>query len=701
MGRLALVSQSAALCRAVIDWAGPNGVGFSHVIGIGGNQDLGFGPALDWLSRDPGTGAILLEIRQLKDRRRFISAAKAAARLRPVVAMHAGVRLLDPAGGPELVFEAALRRAGVLSVGGLDDLLAAAETLSRARPARGETLAIVTNALGAGRLAADAALRRGLPLAEGDRALVNVGVKGAGRLAAEAERLAADHEVGGILVAHAPSGAGDEAAIAGLQEAASRIRAPLLVCVMGESSGAVHRRILAQAGLAVFATPDQAVQGFQHLVQDRRNRAAARELPASTVLSLAPDRAVVRRMFGRVRQSGRLALRQDEALEVLAAYGIPVTPSRALATPEDAADAAAFLGFPAVVKLRQSVPPNERARGGLALDLHDMAEVRAAARLMLARAERRGAETSGLLVQRQAGRARELAVRVADDPTFGPVIAFGPGGTAADRTESCALDLPPLNLPLAHELIRRSHIGHQMTQALRDLPAAHEPSVAEALVCVSQLLVDFPEIAALELTALFADDRGVLAADAWLRLRGADEAPALLAIAPYPIELVQHWSAGGERFTIRPIRPEDAEQHAMFFRRLAPIDVRYRFFTTVRELSPEQMARLTQVDYDREMAFVAVREATGETVGVVRLVSELDGTTGEFAVIVQPDVKGRGLASHLMRLVIAWGRRRGLRAVVGQVLSENAPMLGFVRHLGFSLRRLPEEPDVIEVRLEL
>ena len=236
---------------------------------------------------------------------------------------------------------------------------------------------------------------------------------------------------------------------------------------------------------------------------------------------------------------------------------------------------------------------------------------------------------------------------------------------------------------------------------MRDLPAAHEPSVAEALVCVSQLLVDFPEIAALELTALFADDQGVLAADAWLRLRGADEPAAVLAIAPYPIELVEHWSAGGERFTIRPIRPEDAEQHAAFFRRLAPIDVRYRFFTTVRELSPEQMARLTQVDYDREMAFIAVREATGDTVGVVRLVCEPDDGSGEFAVIVQSDAKGRGLASHLMRLVIAWGRRRGLRAVVGQVLAENAPMLAFVRSLGFALRRLPEEPDVIEARLEL
>ena len=370
-------------------------------------------------------------------------------------------------------------------------------------------------------------------------------------------------------------------------------------------------------------------------------------------------------------------------------------------TSEDAAAAADLLGFPAVVKLRQNVLPADRARGGLALDLHDGAEVSATARLMLARAERRGAETSGLLVQRQAGRARELSVRATDDAIFGPVIAFGPGGTAADRADACALDLPPLNLPLAHGLIARSPIGARLTQALRELPAAQEPSVAEALVCVSQLLVDFPEIATLDVTSLFADDAGVLAADAWLRLRAADEPPAVLAIAPYPIELVGHLSAGGERFTIRPIRPEDAEQHAAFFSRLAPVDIRYRFFTTVRELSAEQMGRLTQVDYDREMAFIAVREATGDTVGVVRLVCEPDGASGEFAVIVQPDVKGKGLASHLMQRVIDWGRQRGLRAVIGQVLAENAPMLAFVRHLGFTLRRLPEEPDVIEARLEL
>jgi acetyltransferase len=708
-GRLALVSQSAALCRAVIDWAGPNGVGFSHIVGIGGNADLGFGPALDWLSRDPGTGAILLDIRRLKNRRVFLSAARAAARLRPVVAIRAGGRLLDDgAGDAELAFEAALRRAGVLRVERLEDLLAAAETLTRVRPPRSETLAIVTNAIGPGRMAADAALRHGLRLAAldgADHGIVHVPLESADRIAPTAARVAAARGVGGVLVVLAPTGAADAAIIASLIEAGPHIPAPLLICALGETTGALHRAALVRAGLAVFATPEQAVRGFDHLVQDRRNRAAARELPPSAVLAHAPDRSAVRRVFADARRDGRGALFQDEALDVLGVYGIPTVPTRAVPRADDAVDAAMLLGFPVVAKLRQFVPPAERPPGGLALDLHDAHEAQVAARLLVARQTRRernapdrGPDT-GVLLQRQVGRAREFAVRVRDDPTFGPMIAFGPGGTTAAALHDVAMDLPPLNLPLAHGLIARSRLGAMLGQRLRDLPAANEAAVAEALVRISQLVVDFPELAELEVSALFVDAGGVLAADAWLRLRGPDEAPGLLVIAPYPVELVEHRMFSGEAFVIRPIRPEDADAHGAFFKRLPPLDVRYRFFSSMRELSAEQMARLTQIDYDREMAFIAVREATGETVGVARLVRESDGRTGEFAVIVQPDVKGKGVASHLMRRLIDWAHRLGLAEMVGQVLSENAPMLGFVRALGFSLRRMPEEPDVIEARM--
>ncbi|HEY2619961.1 MAG TPA: GNAT family N-acetyltransferase, partial [Acetobacteraceae bacterium] len=303
-----------------------------------------------------------------------------------------------------------------------------------------------------------------------------------------------------------------------------------------------------------------------------------------------------------------------------------------------------------------------------------------------------------LLVQRQANRWRELRVRVADDATFGPIISFGQGGTTADIVGDIAADLPPLNLALAHGLIGRTRAAATLAR-FRDNPPANEFAVAEALVRISQLIVDFPELAELDLNPLIVDADGVLAADAWLRLRDVGETGGGLAITPYPAELSEHWAApDGERLIIRPIRPEDADQHGAFFARLSPQDIRYRFFTAMRELSPEQMARLTQIDYDREMAFVAVREAGGETVGVARLVCE-DEQSGEFAVIVQADMKGKGVARHLMQRLIDWARRRGLRDVVGQVLADNAPMLAFVRHLGFRVRRMPEEPDVVEARL--
>ena len=694
-GRLALISQSSALCRTVIDWAGPNGVGFSHIVGLGANADIGFAMALDWLSRDPHTGAILLDIRRIKNHRLFLSAARAAATLRPVVAIRAGLRLLDEDGGADLSFEAALRRAGVLCVKRLEDLLAAAETLSRAKPAGCDTLAIVSNAIGPGRLAADSVLREGLHLRP-DESIAHVA---SADLAATAFALAARPGIGGVLVMHAPQGHADDAAIASLCHKPADLLAPVLVCAMGETTGALHRATLAHAGLPVFGTPDQAVQGFEHLVRDRRNREAARELPASTVLTLDPERVWVRRRFAQARAAGRLSFTQDESLAVLAAYGIPTVPTRFAASPPDAGTAADLLGYPAVVKLRDTAAPADRGPGSLIFDLHDAPQITAAARLLSTRALREGG-SGELLVQRHAGRGRELAIRVADDATFGPTITFGSGGTAPNPTD-LAVDLPPLNLALAHGLIRRSRSGAMLGKPLRDRPPANTDAVAQTLVRISQLIVDFPEIAVLDVPSLFADATGVMAGDAWLRLRGADEAPALLAIAPYPVELTEHRLVGEQRMTIRPIRPEDATAHAAFFTRLSSQDIRYRFFSAMRELSPEQTVRLTQVDYDREMAFIAVREVTGETVGVARLACHPDGRSGEFAVIVQADMKGRGLASHLMRRLIAWARLRGLTEMVGQILADNQPMLAFIRHLGFSVHRMLDDPEVMEATLVL
>ena len=718
-GRLALVSQSSALCRAVLDWAEPNGVGFSLIAGLGRNAEGGFATVLDWLARDPDTGAILLDIREIRDRRAFLSAARAAARLRPVVALRAGGRHGDPSGRADGVFEAALRRAGVVHVARFADLLAAAETLARARPARGEGLAIATNAVGPGLLAADAAVHLGLPQAQltpesrvalrtflgvpegSERAggvLAYTGMDRPTRVAEAASMLSGAPEVGGVVAVLAPTGDADAAAMEALAAAAKVMRAPLLAAVLGETTAAAHRRRLAELGLPVFASPEQAVRGFLHLVAQRRARAAARELPSRAVLDLAPERAAVARVFAAARRAGRRGLLQEEALAVLAAYGLPTVPSRPAMAPEDAVTAAALLGFPAVLKLRRSTRPGAAGPGSVALDLGDEAAVRRAA-IRLDRVREAGGGEEGYLVQRQAGRARELRISAMDDPLFGPALAFGLGGIAGEMLGDLAWDLPPLNLALADALVGHAGAGRLLV-AQDSEAAADRGAVAGALVRVSQLLVDFPEIEAVEINPLFADADGVLAGDAWIGLRAPGER-ARLAIAPYPAELAEHWETGEEMLLIRPIRPEDAEAHAALFARLTPQDVRYRFFSALRDLSPEQVARLTQVDFEREMAFVAVREATGETVGVARLVREPYADHGEFAILVEAAMKGRGLARRLMEKLFAWARGQGMTEIVGQVLAENAPMLAFARRLGFELRRLPDEPEVLEVRRPL
>jgi acetyltransferase len=378
-GRVALVSQSSAMCRAVLDWAAPNGVGFSLIAGIGGAADAGFGLVLDWLARDPGTGAILLDVRDIRgDRRAFLSAARAAARLRPVVALRAGGKLGDPSGRAEGVFEAALRRAGVVRVSQFADFLGAAEILARAPPARGEALAIATNALGPGHLAADAAVNLGLSLAhlcpesrtalriflgepEGreraGEALAYTGAEQPTRVAEAASMLSGAAEVGGVVAVLAPIGEGDGAAAEALAAAAKTMRVPLIAAILGQTTVAAHRRRLAALGVPEFDSPEQAVRAFMHLVAQRRARAAARELPGRAVLDLAPERAAVAHVFANARRAGRRAgcapgqvgLLQEEALAVLTAYGLPTVPSRPAMTPDDAATAAALLGFPAVL----------------------------------------------------------------------------------------------------------------------------------------------------------------------------------------------------------------------------------------------------------------------------------------------------------------------------------------------------------------
>jgi acetyltransferase len=725
-GRLALLCQSSALARAVIDWAEGEAIGFTLIAGIGTNADYGFAGGLDWLARDAATGAILLDLRRIKDRRRFISSARAAARSRPVVAQrpgHAGREVADA------VMGAALRRAGVLRVQGLEDLLSAAETLARLKPsprpgpdgAQGNRIAIVANGLGPGQMAADAALRGGARLAEitpDARSVLDLALPGgwAGdnplalpmeqghRLAEAAALLSALPQVDSVVAIHSPAPEEDPALAAETLAAAAAASgrggraAPVLAAWLGQATAGPLRRKLAERGVAVFATPEAAVQGALHLAQDRRNRAAAAELPPGEVMEVSPDRARAAAIFAAARAAGRLTLDEAEALAVLSAYGIPVIPHATSATLDEAVAAAEGLGWPVVLKVLCPDLPAKTEVGAVALDLRDEAALRAAGAAMAARigAERPGICPRGWMVQRQSAAGREFRLRLDDDPMFGPWIGFGRGGTAAGMEADESHDLPPLNRVLALFMIGRTRVS-RLLDGWRDQPAISRERLAEALVALSQLAVDFPEIATVTLNPLRAVGEGVVALDADLTLRPAGER-SFLAIPPYPAELARPFATrDGRTVLVRPIRPEDAEGVAAFVRQVSPEDLRYRFFNRLRELPPAQVVRLTQIDYDREMAFAAI---DGDRIAATaRLVMDGEGG-GEFAILVGGGWKRGGLARHMMGRLVEWGRSRGLRRISGQVLADNAGMLRFVRAIGFTTRRT-EDAEILEAYLDL
>jgi acetyltransferase len=734
-GKLALLCQSAAMARAVLDWAAGEELGFSHIIGIGTNQGIGFALALDWLARDAQAGAVLLDIRRIKNRRMFVSALRATARTRPVVALRPGGRQSDATGTADAVMEGALRRAGVLRASGFEDMLSAVETLVRVRPARrvgpdavaGNRIAIVSNGQGPAQIAADAVIAGGgrlaswgpaaaqalalfLPPASTSNPLV-LPPGQSHRLAEAATLLAAMPEVDAVVAIHAPAAGADSLVAASAVVAAARATrgAPLLVGWLGHATAEPCRLMLSRAGIAVFNAPEAAVRGALHLAMDRRNRAAAAELPSQDMLRLAPDRAAVRAIFDHARDERRLSLTEQEALAVLAAYGQPVVPGEAAADAAQAAEVAARLGFPVAVKLASPDLPRKTDIGGVALNLPDAQAVRLAATTMLDRAAQQhsGIRLHGLLVQRMAGggtpRGHELRLRLGDDGMFGPWISFSRGGTTSDFEADIAFDLPPLNRTLALAMIRRTR-GAPLLAGFRDLAEVELDPIADSLVRLSQIAVDFPEIADLIINPLLARGGEVLALDASLTLRPEGQA-GLLAIPPYPAELSHTWQArDGRMLMIRPIRPEDAAALAESFTHLTPEDVRWRFFSQLRALPPEQVVRMTQIDYDREMALVAVESRPGQPdrlAGSSRLIRNPGRDSGEFAVVTLPGWKGQGLASHLIRRLLHWGEGQGIRNVTGHVLADNQPMLSFVRSLGFSLQRSADDDEVMEARITL
>ncbi len=736
-GEIAFVSQSGALLTAMLDWAGARGVGFSHLVSIGERLDVDFGDLLDLLASDAHTRAILLYIESIESPRKFMSAARAAARNKPVIVVKAGrsrsgaqaaASHTGALAGADIVFDAAIRRAGMLRVDTLQELFLAAQTLARLRPAQAGALTVLTNGGGGGVMAADAAERLGVPMAVPGAALLErldallpptwshanpidiIGDAPVERYGAALAELLADPASGTVLLLHAPTAmVGSEAIAQALLPLARGASGRLMSCWLGESAVARARQRFTEAGIADYATPEEAVHALALLRTWRVNQEALLETPALAEAP-APALDVARALVDRALAEGRGWLSDADAMALLAAYGVPVIPTR-LAAPTAAAAvaAAAVTGYPVALKIASRDILHKSDVGGVVLDLRDEAALRAAVGALLARVRERqpGARLEGLTVQRMAERpqAHELIVGASVDALFGPVLLFGAGGTAVEVLADRAVALPPLNRALAAELVARTRVA-RLLAGYRSRPPADLAALYDVLGAVARLLAELPEVAELDINPLLADAQGVLAVDA--RVRVAAERPgggARFAIRPYPSELVAPLDWRGRRLVVRPIRPEDEPAHRRFIERLAPEDIRMRIFHTRRVLPHSELARLTQIDYEREMALVAVElDATGregETLGVVRLVADPDNVEAEFAIIVRSDLKGGGLGRLLMQRITDYARGRGTRCLVGDVLRGNRAMLELAAHCGFEPDAAASDHEIVRLRLPL
>ena len=732
-GDIAFVSQSGAVATTMLDWAVGRGIGFSHMVSIGDMADVDFGDLLDHLALDEATRAILLYVEAVTAPRKFMSAARIAARAKPVIVVksgrsQSGARAAQShtgaLAGSDAVYDAAFRRAGMLRVFELRELFEAAATLASGFRAAGDRLTILTNGGGLGVLAADAldlaggrlttlsedtvrALDAVLPAAWSRGNPIDIlGDADGVRYRAALEAVLADPGQDAVLVMNCPTGVADSGSAATVTvESAARSKTPMLTAWVGEATAAPARRTLAQAGLPAYETPDEAVRAFMQIVRHGRNRAMLMETPEAGALIPQDAQARARSVIKGVLDEGRTLLTEPEAKAVLAAFQIPVVETWTAASPEEAAALARSIGGAVALKILSRDITHKSDVGGVRLDLRTPESVAEAARTMLAgvAAAEPGARIDGFTVQAMVRRpgAHELIAGLAMDETFGPVVLFGHGGVAVEVLADRTVGLAPLNTVLAREMIASTRVA-RLLEGYRDRPRAAFDAIAATLVRLSEMAVLLPEIVELDINPLLADEAGVLALDARVVVRSVTEPEPSrrMAIRPYPAELEKDLALpDGARVRLRPVRPEDEQGLVEMIEASRQEDRQLRFFRGLARVSHDLAARLSQIDYDREMAFVAL-EPDGRIAGAARIVADPNNETAEFAVMVRSDLKGRGLGFALMTALLAYARARGLARVHGDVLRANVAMLEMARALGAQLQPT-ESPEVMRADIEL
>lgn len=740
-GNIALLSQSGAIATSLVDWAADNDVGFSHIVSLGDMADVDVADWLDLLAGDAGTRAIVMYLESVTNPRKFMSAARAAARIKPVVAVKAGRHELaakaaathtGALSGSDRVVDAALSRAGILRVEGLAELFASAEIMSRFPPLERARVGVVTNGGGAGVLAVDELAGTTASLAELSQATIErldaglpptwsranpvdiIGDAPAARYRSAVEIVAADPGVDTVMVFNCPTGLASPAdsatAVAALASDGRIGGKPVLTCWLGEHTARTARRVLQNAGLASFETPADAVRAISYLANWSRVQKALARVPSNRSEDVAADRKIVQDIFRAAAAEGRQMLTEPEAKAVVAAYGIAVPETVIARSPAQARQAAArLLGkWPAVVvKLLSKVVTHKSDIGGVVLGIETAERAGEAASAIESRVRARApdADIEGYAVQPMVVRkhAHELILGMSRDPIFGPAILFGAGGTAVEVVNDTAVALPPLDDVLAGDLIERTRMG-RLLAGFRDRPAADREAIAAALNGLSQMVVDFPCIAAVDINPLLADADGIVALDARIEIdpeavEQAGPNPALV-IRPYPAEWERDIAVGAAQYRIRPIKPADIGLYPDFLAKIAPEDIRLRFLAPRKKFPDEMLKRLTQLDYDRDMAFV-VLEGSGALAGVARLSCDPDRSLGEYALLVRTDLQGQGLGWALLQQVVDYAKAEGIGRIEGMVLSENEAMLRMCKEFGFAITHQTDQPGLALVALDL
>jgi acetyltransferase len=734
-GKLALLSQSGAICTSILDWANDKHIGFSAFVSVGAMVDVDFADLLDYFGDDAATQSIILYMESVGDVRRFLSAARNVARAKTVIAIKSGrseaaakaaASHTGALAGSDAVFDAAFRRAGVLRVDTISELFNMSEILAmQPRPA-GPALAIITNAGGPGVMATDALIGDGGRLAELspatrttlDAALPPfwshanpidiLGDAGPERYRVVVEACARDPEIQGILVLLTPQAMTNPTETARCIAPFGKTEGkPVLASWMGGGAVRAGREILSAAGIPTFDSPEAAVSAFLHMVQYRRSLELLYEAVPALPEGWAPDQDRVKKVFVAVREQERTLLTEVEAKEVLAAYGIPVVQTVACSNIEEATAAAHRIGYPVVLKLLSKTITHKTDVGGVQLGLTDDSSVRTAYGKIESNVKSRfPSGFDGVTVQSMIrDKGYELIIGSSIDRQFGPVILFGGGGVLVEVLRDSALALPPLNRTLARRMIERTRV-YQALKGVRGGKAVNLEALESLLVNFSRLIADFSELSEIDINPLLASPERIVALDARLVLCPADlpaEQRPRLAIRPYPNQYISSWKLrDGTKVVVRPIRAEDETLIQDLFATFSAHTIRMRFFSMIKRLTHESLIRLCHLDYEREMALVAVRHTDNSTciLGVSRYFLDPEKGDAEFAVVVGDPWQKLGLGNHLMSRLIDVARKSGVKRLDGQVLQENDAMQALVKGLGFKLRA-SNDPAVVEAELDL